>query len=260
MKISFITPTAYIKDYGTQGQFILALSHLIKLDEETDYERELKASGMELYLDNGLFENKIAEPIETLIQKALKIGAKLVFLPDVLYNSQETLKNVEKHAKFVREKGLKVGVVVQASNEEDWLELYDKFVVNPEVDLIGISILSVPKSFGGSIVSSRIKLLKKLIERGNNTKDLHMLGMGEGGEDLQFAKQYCPFVVSHDSSSAFWNAMQGKKIVSAQINNLRVEGGKTSIPVDFNFKNATQEQLERAQDNINLIKEKLCHN
>ena len=39
MKMSFISPTKYIKEFQSQGDFILALSHLIDHDKENDYEK-----------------------------------------------------------------------------------------------------------------------------------------------------------------------------------------------------------------------------
>lgn len=257
MKLSFITPTSYIKQFGSQSDFILALSHLIDLENENEYEKAIKATNLPIICDNGLFENKVPENTESLLQKALQIGAKTVFIPDHLYNMVETEKELLKSAELFLSHGIKVAVVVQADNEKDYLEFYDRLVADKRVSLIGISILAVPKCFGGSIVGSRIRLLKTLLERGGNTKDLHFLGMGEGAEDLLFAKRNCPFVVSHDSSSAFWNAINSKKIVKSMHDDLRVEGGKTTVSVNFNFRDANEGQLQRAQENIDLIKQSL---
>jgi hypothetical protein len=270
MQISFITPTAYIEKFANQGHFHLVLSHLLDRSELNEYEKLLVSSGKNLVLDNGLFENHKPEGIDSLIQKALRIKAKIFFAPDYLYNAEQTLKGVEM-AIYIKNKvapnsDLKIGVVVQADNEQDWLSLYDKFVHMHDVALIGLSILSIPRCFGifkgketkkikyihdnKEITPSRIKCLKALIDRGNNYKSCHLLGLGDSLQDIIFAKELCPFVYSHDSSSAFWNALQGKKILEDG----SIEGGKTEIKVDFSFKNATKEQLELAQKNINIYK------
>lgn len=256
MKFSFITPTAYIKDFGSQSDFILALSHLIDLETENEYEKAIKATGLPIYLDNGLFENKVSEGFETLLMKAVKIGAKIVFAPDSLYNAQETRENINLMWNLVKNTDVKMAAVVQASSSEEWVELYDEFVKDERISLIGLSILAIPHVFGNSIVGARIRCLETIKDR--PSKNCHLLGAGEGFEDSLYAKFNCSFVKSQDSSSAFWNAMQGKRIVDLMSGSLRVEGGKTKVPVDFNFTGATNEQLQLAQDNINLLKERIC--
>ena len=158
-------------------------------------------------------------------------------------------------------------MVIQADNIKDYIESYEKFVKDNRVDLIGLSILSIPRCFGAKvvdtkkspyihnddeIVDSRIRCLEKLNEL-NIQKSSHLLGLGNSVKDIIFANENCPWIISHDSSSAFWNAMQGKKILEDG----EVEGGKTNVKVDFNFKNATNDQLELAQYNINQIKKLL---
>lgn len=251
MKLSFITPTAYIKEFGSQSDFILALSHLIDLEVENEYEKAIKETGLPIILDNGLFENKVPEAIETLILKAKKIGAHTAFCPDHLYDEVKTKAEIETAYPLFEQHGIKLAAVVQASTREKWLELYDEFVKDDRISLIGLSILAIPHVFGNSIVGARIACLNELKERPH--KNCHLLGAGEGYEDVQFAKSHCSFVISHDSSSAFWNAMQGKRLVQLLNGNIRVEGGKTKVPVDFSFKDATEERLRLAQENIDTL-------
>ena len=80
--------------------------------------KAIVATGLPIYLDNGLFENKEAESINTLVKKAVRIGAELVFAPDVLYDVSKTRENVNKAANLVLEAGLKLGAVVQADNKK----------------------------------------------------------------------------------------------------------------------------------------------
>lgn len=262
MKISFITPTAYIREYQSQSDFILALSHLIDLDSENQYEKAIRETGLPIILDNGLYENGIPEPVESLVKKAKKIGATTAFCPDYLYDAEATRDEIDTAYPIFQEAGIKMAAIVQSDNEDEWLRLYDQFVLDDRISLIGLSILSIRKAFssnyggvGGSIVGARIKCLEKLLMRPSKT--CHLLGAGEGYEDILYAHKNCSFVESHDSSSAFWNAMQGKKLVELMTGSIRVEGGKTEVPVDFSFNSATSEQLERAQQNINLLKSRL---
>lgn len=257
MKVSFITPTSYIKEYGSQGQFIMALSHLLDIERPNGYEKAVKRTKLPIILDNGVFEKGQPEDMDSLTIKALNLKAWLAYCPDYLYDKEKTEKEIDRAYPYFKERNIKMGAIVQASKADDYLKLYDKFVEDERISLIGLSYLAIYKSFGGSVVGARIKLLKELLKRKN--KDCHLLGASEGYEDMLFAKANCPFVKYHDSSSAFWNAMQGKVLVELMTGSVRVEGGKTKVPVDFNFKSATKEQLELAQKNINLIKEKLCN-
>ena len=260
MKLSFITPTKYIKEYGTQGDFLLALSHLIKLDEETEYEKAVKESGMKIYLDNGLFENKTPEPLEDLFKKAKKVGAVCVFAPDLLYDADGTRKLVEEAIKLRDEKydELKIAAVVQANNWLEYMTLLEEFNENPGIDMIGLSILSVPHVYEPllnehNITEARLNLLQKMLtEEGRiKWKPVHLLGLGDSYKDVKYAAQYCPWVVSNDTSSAFWNAVQGKRINPDG----SVEGGKTGVEVDFNTDQLSAETLALVQENINNVKE-----
>lgn len=271
MDLAYITPTRFINQFGNQGDFHLALAHLMDRSKENEYERLLKESEKRIVLDNGLFELHHPEGIDSLIAKARRIGATHFFAPDFLYSAKQTfaaLKNTLYILDLLKEEKLKIAVVVQAETEEEFFELYDKFLKEPRVDLIGISILAVPRCFGSwnktshkknevyehkdeEIVPSRIKLLEKLLERGGNTKNLHLLGLGASYEDVIFAKENCPFVVSNDTSSCFQSGLHGRLIWG---NQLIVEGGKVKEKLDFDLKEISEDQIECIQRNINQVK------
>lgn len=273
MDLMFIASTAYIKTLGSQGNKQLGLSHLIDRDVINFYEKVLCNTRQEIILDNGTFELGFPEGIDSLISKAIRIKATHFFAPDFLFDAKKTLealKNTIYTLKKRKINNLKIAAVVQGSTEEEWLWLYDEYQKIPEVDLIGLSCLAIPRCFGkfnqfkrakqgkyihndNEITSCRITLMEKLIKRGENNKNCHLLGLGDGIQDVIYANENCPWIISNDSSSAFWNAMQGKKI----LNNGNIEGGKTKIKVNFSFNSATKEQLELAQYNIDLYKKLL---
>ncbi len=260
MNLAFITPTKYINEFGNQGDFILALSHLMDYEETNDYEKAVKNTKLPVILDNGLFENHKAEGIETLIEKAKMINAHTFFAPDVLYNSKETQKELSRAQKLNEGTGLGLAAVVQADNYYDYINQLLDFNSDPNVDLIGLSILSIPKSFEKSIgeyniTKSRIALLDQMIimnrREGTKWKNCHLLGIGDSYEDVVFAHKYCPFVVSNDSSSAFQTGLNNK----IYYENLQVPGGKIKEKVDFDLQEITIFQEQCIQTNINLIKE-----
>lgn len=273
MRLAFISPTRYIPVFGILGDFQLALAHLLDDNAVNEYEQALLSTGQQIVLDNSLFENHKPEGIDSLIRKALRIQATHFFAPDYLYDAKKTL-DAAKNAIYIAKKlnvldKVKVAAVVQASTEQEFFWLYDEYLKIPEIDLIGLSILAIPRCFGSfnktsrksdvyslnerEITSSRIDCLKALLKRGGNTKSCHLLGLGDSYADVIYAARECPFVVSNDTSSAIWNGFMGKNINPDG----SVEGGKTSVKVDFSLDQADSEQLNRALENIKLVKN-LC--
>lgn len=254
MKMSFISPIKYIKEFQSQGDFILALSHLIDHDKENRYEKAIKETNLPILLDNGAFENEYPEGIDSLIRKARKIKARRFFAPDHLYRSKATkdavkitidiLKNLKERECF------EVGAVVQADNPKDWIDQYIEFTENPEIDFIGLSILSIPKSWKKSITESRVECFKELVKLKIKHKPCHMLGLGESYEDIKFAIKNCPWIESNDTSSCFMTGLNEIKYNK----DLTIPGGKIKEKMDFNLSKLTQKQKECIQYNIDLIK------
>lgn len=265
MKLSFITATPWIKKYGSQSDFILALAHLLPSlagsQGSAEYEREIIDTKLPILLDNGLFEKHVPEPTESLIQKAVKIGAYAFFAPDRLYDAEYTkiellhAINLNKYMKT----GIKVAAVVQANNPKDYKEQLLEFNTMEDVSLIGLSILSIPESFEAeigehNITESRIYLMKWMIEYGreNNIqwKQMHLLGLGNSYADVIFASENCPWIISQDSSCAFQSGQFGKRLTD----NLEVPEGKVKFKVEFGLQHLSEGAEENIQYNIDLIK------
>lgn len=259
IKLAFIAPTSLIKEYGSKGDIQLMLSHLLEKEDMNAYELRSRECGQSIYLDNGLFENGVAEDSDVVLAKARELGAEYAFAPDVIYNREETEQFVVETIERFKQKdipNLKLAAIVQADNPEDFIASYKTLVDLDAVSLIGLSILSIPKSFYGITGTddpseNRLYCLQQLLKLDKH-KDTHLLGAGNHYRDVQFANEHCPWVVSHDSSSAIWNGIQGKKI---SLHDLEVEGGKTKVPVDFNWdQELTTEQKENIEHNIALVR------
>lgn len=259
MKVSFITPIKYVGEYGLKSDFILALSHLIEEECENEYEKHIKNTKLPIVLDNGLFENHFPETVDSLIFKAWKIKADSFFAPDFLYDRVTTEKAFDKTFDILESVGLedlKLNVVIQANNVTDYLCSYAKFAEDDRVNLIGLSILSIPKSFKeitgtADVTVNRIECLKKLNELGVK-KNSHLLGAGSSYKDIKFAVDNCGWVVSHDSSSAFWNGLFEKEIQD----DLEIRGGKTEVKVDFSYnKELTDNQRSVIDNNIHKVRD-----
>lgn len=257
MRIALISPTAYINSLGVQGDFQLGLAHLIESHSINEYEKALVSTNQQIILDNSLFELKTPEGFQGVIQKALRIKATHFFAPDYLYNSAKTIKFIDYVWDYMEENNLvgkvKVAAVVQAEDKDTYLETYKKFCEDDRISLIGLSILAIPYVYKLPITEARIECMKDLLKMNIDHKSCHLLGLGDSVKDVIFAKENCPWIVSHDSSSAIWNGFQGKRILE----NGDVEGGKTTVPVDFAFNRASDAQVFLAKQNIIQYK-KLC--
>lgn len=223
MQLAFITPTAYLEKYSVQGDFYLALAHLVDSKGENAYtqfhSRESKR-GKRVVLDNGLFEGSQVSTSD-LLDRAAVIKADVVCAPDALYDSKGTIKAFKQFIRAKQDAGVvaKVMGIPQADNEHDWWDCFHFMQTNPDCDMIGLSILSIPKSFGKNLGKNRITLSRiRLIEQlysykefsGHDLKPMHMLGLGEGYADIMLANRLLPNeIVSNDSSSAFVHGMQG---------------------------------------------------
>ncbi len=254
MRIAFISPTKLIEDF--HGDFHLALSHLIGGSfYKNKYVRTLLSTRLPIILDNGLFENGKPEAVTSLFKKARMLGAHTVFCPDTLYNRKKTEATLIKIAKEY-EGPIGLGFVVQADNVKDYIESYQWAVEQPQITLIGLSILAIPKAFKeitgtDDITTNRIRCLKMLSELPKH-KSSHLLGLGNSYRDVEYAVKNCKWIVSHDSSSAVWNAIQRKAIDPITLD---VVGGKTPIPVDFNWEGELDnEQVRLIQSNMRVVR------
>lgn len=84
LQLAFIVPSKFMGEFGSQGEITLGLAHLFPLDtapnrHEIAYLSGLQDAGLPIILDNGLFENHVPEPVESLIKKAMKIKAVAFF-------------------------------------------------------------------------------------------------------------------------------------------------------------------------------------
>lgn len=274
-RLSFITPTAFIKDYQSRGDFVLALSHLIDLDTENDYEREIKKLGLPIWLDNGAFEKGFPEGIDNLLRKSNKVKAKLVFAPDYWEDAKKT-RDALQNFFYIQEKlniKVKVGVVIQASNWKEFLQFYEECLDDKRISVIGINHYTTSKvwQFRGQkgskknplvhdtkrMTRDRIDVLKFLDAKfKDRNRNVHLLGLGGSYKDVIYAAKNFKWVISNDTSASFMAAYKGVMMDD--------DGdfvcGKIKEPVNFDLKkeSASAKDLERLQYNIDKIKS-ICH-
>ena len=125
----------------------MALANYLERDKANAYEKAILAAGLPIVLDNGAFETGGPDGIDSLIQKAIRLGVKYVFAPDYLFDAKRTRNGFENFV-YIREKiwqreSVKIGVVVQASNCEEYLSEFVKYNNDPHVAVIGLSYLAI---------------------------------------------------------------------------------------------------------------------
>lgn len=269
MKLAFITPTAYLEKFSAQGDIFLALAHLIDdngTNEYARFHRRKVEEGRRVILDNGLFEGAQVTT-DQLLRRAAAIKASVVCAPDVLYDAKGTIKEFKRFIQAKHEFGLVAEVmgIPQADNPTDWWECFQFMDLHSECDIIGLSILSVPKSFGRHatreqpITSSRVHLIRQLYAHsylsGRRITPCHLLGLGESYDDIIFATRLLPRdIISNDSSSCFVHGMRGIRYGREG----HIPGGKVHEKLDFDLQAWPHDhdhiEEEDIQFNINMAK------
>lgn len=265
--LAFITPTSYLEKYAKQGDIYLALAHLIDDEGQNDYacfHRREADQGRRVILDNGLFEGAQVDP-ESLLRRARAIKASVVCAPDVLYDSQGTIKEFKSFVKAKQDFGLHCSImgIPQANNPIDWWDCYRFMDLSSDCEFIGLSILSIPHAFEElardtgiwkkfeRITHSRVYLLGQLRAYasliGRPVTPCHLLGLGESYSDIIYANRNLPdVVISNDSSSAFVHGMCNVRYSRLGV----IPGGKISEKLDFSITKATHGVTSSNEDTI----------
>lgn len=263
MQLAFIVPTKFLYRYAVLGDCHLALAHLIDdngTNEYANFYRREARQGKRVILDNGLFESKQVEP-ESLIHRAKSIEASVVCAPDALFNASGTIKEFKRFIRLKQEEGLVAEVmgIPQADNPADWWECFRYFELSRDCDLIGLSILSIPKAFEMAsrgperITSARMHVIRQLFVYqsllSRTITPCHLLGMGESYNDMLLCKQLVmdDTIVSNDSTSAFVHGYHNVRYTGLG----GIPGGKILEKLDFSINELTQDQADIIEHNIN---------
>ena len=264
LRLSFITPTAYINSLGKEGDFTMALAHLLEIKVTTEYEKAIKEAGLPIILDNGCFEKGYPDGIDALINKAQKINAAGVFMPDWLYDNERTNAAIDNFI-YVRDKmwpNFKpwLGAIIQADSLSQYLKDYKEYNNNPDISVIGLSYLAIAKCLekeksirDKGITNLRKAMMTKMFAEEMPKKPLHLLGIGESYEDVLMASQLNAVNIYNDSSICFQAGLLGNSFTS-----LALKEGKPKNKVDFEMINIGAGKEALIRNNIKFIKNTLC--
>lgn len=270
-EFAHITPTPYLDLFAAGRPFHLVLAHLVEEDEDYAnwYANMPRDENTIVIMDNSAFEMyKQGKPMyhsSKLIQMGHKVKANYIVMSD--YPGEPARKTVEaamELAPQLKAHGFGTFFVPQAEigNIQGVLDAFEWAATAPEVDYIGVSILTAPNMFGvekGNKLQrfmSRWKLMRLLEDRGileqisENGKMIHFLGMVDGPNEIGLVSRWLDYIDTWDSSAAVWAGMCDIEFDDSPTGLI---DGKNEIEVDFDHNSATIAQIASALKNIRYI-------
>lgn len=254
-----IAPTDYLDDYVTQSHSHLVLAHLVETDAKYAefYYNNLDHDHF-VIMDNGAFELGESYAPTKLIDLGFKCGADAIVLPDYPnQSSSKTIKESEAVMQKIIDAGFATMFVPQSKKGdiEDWIAAYEYASNNPNIDIIGMSILGIPNAIPHiHIAYARVVMTSILIERGifNFDKHHHYLGLNSGPNLEIPTLLKMEALDTCDSSGPVWSAILGHEYTSNSDSFLTT--CKPLMHVDFNHKINRRDvrTLNRIQHNINM--------
>jgi hypothetical protein len=200
-----ITPTSYLPEYAryTGSKFHLLLAHLLD-PQSTDYDagylkfyQTTKLSDETYIMDNGCFEKLTPYNPDRLVQIGQSVGADVLVLPDYPWqNFQVTIDAAKEHIPQFKQNGFRTFFVPQSlpGDWKGWMTAFEWALFNPQVDVIGMSILAhpialpdYPKGYARVVAADRIRQwLDADASRAAayDAKHIHWLGLLSPGLEL----------------------------------------------------------------------------
>jgi len=170
---------------------------------------------------------------------------------DILFEAKETLESLDVFISKMKERGLNsidIFAAPQGKTKEEWLSCYKSMLNNPDVKVIGLSKIAVPKSFldktgDEGIAQARNMCFDYLEEHDLVKKPIHFLGMGEIEEFKHYNNNYIR------STDSCYTVLSGKKGIDFS------SGDYTRVKTtnDFYHEKLNETQRKLALANINYF-------
>lgn len=256
----FITPISYL-DFASASNTHLVLAHLVeRSDEYAEFYRKCSERGDFVMCDNSAYELHEPYSPEKLIDLAAKCGAHALVLPDYPFQpASVTIDAAKRYIPLFQRAGLKTFFVPQSKrgDTEDWIRAYVWAANNPDIDIIGMSILGIPNALPQvDPAYARVVMTAILQSTGVFAKNKahHYLGLnaGPGLEIPSLLRMNA--LTSIDSSGPVWSAILGHSYTK-ESDSLQMVS-KIKLPVDFNVSRTKDKAtLDRIQHNVDLTLE-----
>ena len=242
VKYGYISPISYQHLIPESADFHLILAHLLDKKEYVDFYKEKIKRGDTVILDNSAFEFKRALSAEEIFGFIDRSGIEPTYVvaPDYPFEDwQVTIDSTLKFIEEVKDKPYKVMAVPQSKKGDwtGWLRGYYEMFHNPNIAVIGMSILGIPNAFCNltgteDIALNRMFATNYLVGNGivqPGQKWHHYLGLGGGPREILMQRQL-GLMDSCDSSSVFWHGFLDTAF-DGSIWGLK--DGKSKVEVDF---------------------------
>lgn len=252
-----IPPLAHMDLADNAMKAVFCLAHYCLPEHNKDYKRyieffqEKQEQGYFVLMDNGAAEQSSVN-MEELVKLVALIKPTEVVAPDVLYDANKTVHNLNLFLQLMTSKDLikqtRVMAVPQGMDSIQWVACYMHMLNNSLVSTVGLSKFSVPACFAvqtdsPSISVNRRYLIRSLFNFGLIKKPFHMLGMRSITEFLAYRN--APLIRSTDSAFTILAAIHGKILSPKEVLN---DIGET--PKDYFTTELTEKQTQDAILNI----------
>jgi len=256
MEMYIIPPLAHPELMDLGDRYFCLAHHYLQNESYANHFKELrKKEGVFITLDNGAAEHSLVTE-DILLGIVSELEPDEVISPDVLFDKDQTLANLDSFILKMFQRGLfektKLFGCPQGENEDEWLECYIQMLNNPNISVIGLSKIAVPKCFlnkknDEGIKEARHKCIKYLSDNDLIRKPIHFLGMGNPTE---FTIYDNPFLRSTDSCYT----------VLAAINDVDFSTGNFKrIPTtnDYFERKLTEDDIVKVKKNVAFLREQL---
>lgn len=273
-----IAPTKFLDRFTQTNGAHLLLAHLVEQDETyANYYANLNDGKVKI-MDNSAFEMfKQGRPMydsSKLIEMGKKCKADVIVMSDYPKEDwMKTMKAAQEMIPELKKEGFGTFYVPQSKfgDQQGVLKSFEWAVSNPDIDLIGVSILTCPIAFEVDESAhgqekrhdayklqrflSRWKMFRLLDQAGvlqsvQAIKKFHCLGMTDGPNEIELLQEYKDYIFSWDSSAAVWAGLNG---VNFDRSPSGLQYGKVESEVDFNYSHEVPSMLRAVEFNISYI-------
>lgn len=254
----YITPISYLDAFARRSNRHLVLAHLVdKYPAYANFYKSCSDLGDYVMMDNGAYELHTPYDPDKLIDLAKKCGADAVVLPDYPFKpSSVTIEAAEKYIPLFKAEGFHTFYVPHSKTGDlnDWISGYMWGVSNPDVDIIGMSILSIPNAIPAvNPAYARVTMTAILQSAGifDYNKHHHYLGLNAGPALEIPSLLRLEALTSADSSGPVWAGICGHAYTTEADSFQFVK--KLKSVVDFNIpRTSDAETISRIDHNIRL--------
>ena len=218
MKVSHEVPLSLLQESRNFNDYDYALVHLFPEQREyyNFFTESLRRYGRKVILDNSIFELGTAYDHGEFVEWILRLRPTEYIIPDVLEDSDKTVRNGLDFTREYRDlPGKSIGVV-QGHTYSELVWCYKNLDKNVNVDKIAISFdysfyqnLFPNTNKYISFMLGRISLINRLLKDGviNHNKPHHLLGCGLPQEFIYYKGM--DFIETVDTSNPVVHAIKG---------------------------------------------------